>query len=479
VSVGRLTKLSSVSADLLEADTRRPRIIVYSIVAALSAALAWSCLTTVLEVSSGQGRVIPERRLQVVQSFEGGVIQQLLSRPGDRVKKGDTIALLDPVYSRSELGEITEQVAGLEASAVRLRAELAVMGGDNQGSAERLARLDPDLLDTGIGQPVSIPASDAIVAAADRYQLEFSERFAAEYDALVRQGTGQFRTEMRQLGNALSVFEQQIQQKRNEKKETEARLASALIALRLAQEDHAALRKLLKSGAASRAEVSSAQARMNDVQGTVEQLKLSLPRFDAAVRELQDRFRERLSIAQAEAAGRLNEIEVKKAALAETAVALKQRTLNTAIRAPVTGVLKTLTPTTEGQVIKAGESIAEIVPADSSLLIQVRVRPDDIAFIEPGMPAQIKLTAYDFSLFGALSGTVEQVAGDSTTDDKGSTFYLVDVRAAANHLERHGENWPVKPGMVAAVDIVTGKQTIFQYVTKPIHRMALSALRER
>lgn len=479
MSADRLAKLSSVSADLLEADTRRPRIIVYSIVAALSTALAWSCLTTVLEVSSGQGRVIPERRLQVVQSFEGGVIQQLLSRPGDRVKKGDTIALLDPVYSRSELGEITEQVAGLEASAVRLRAELAVMGGDSQGSGEQLARLDPALLDTGSGEPGLGPASDAIVAAAERYRLEFSERFAAEHDALIRQSTEQFRTEMRQLGNALSVFEQQILQKRNERKETEARLNSALVTLKLAQEDHAALRKLLKSGAASRAEVSSAQARMNDVQGAVEQLRLSLPRFDAAVRELQDRLRERLSNAQADAAGRLNEIEVKKSALAETAVALKQRTLNTAIRAPVTGVLKTLTPTTEGQVIKAGESIAEIVPTDSSLLIQVRVRPDDIAFIEAGMSAQIKLTAYDFSLFGALSGIVEQVAGDSTTDDKGSTYYLVDVRAAANHLERHGVNWPVKAGMVATVDIVTGKQTIFQYVTKPIHRMALSALRER
>ena len=119
------------------------------------------------------------------------------------------------------------------------------------------------------------------------------------------------------------------------------------------------------------------------------------------------------------------------------------------------------------------------MPDSDTLIVQTRIKPEDIGFIEKGMPAVIKLSAYDYSIFGALSGTLERIAADSSTDEHGNAYYAVDVRASSKHIDRRGENWPVKPGMVANVEIVTGQKTVFQYLTKPIHRMATMALRER
>ncbi|MEO0730059.1 MAG: HlyD family efflux transporter periplasmic adaptor subunit, partial [Pseudomonadota bacterium] len=148
-------------------------------------------------------------------------------------------------------------------------------------------------------------------------------------------------------------------------------------------------------------------------------------------------------------------------------------------RAPVAGIVKTVHVTTEGQVVKPGSDLVEIVPQDDTLLVEARVRPQDIAFLRPGQPALVKLTAYDFSLFGGLDGKLERIGADSITDDKGETYYLIRVRTAKSHIGEAHEKLPILPGMVAEVDIITGARTVLAYLTKPLTRMRQVALTER
>ncbi len=473
------TGLSAVSAELLRIDDGRSRKIIYTIAAAVVAAGVWSNFATVLEVSVGSGKVIPEDRLQVVQTPDGGSVVRILSKPGQRVKKGEVIALLDPVYANSEVDENQQQKVALELAAIRLAEQLRLSGEGTADPDQQLGRINPD--DPGLPIASKDPAiSSASIASAARYPvLIVPERIRTHYPDLVRQTNEQFTSALRELASSMAVFEMQIAQSIYEKREAQTRLRSLNAAIRIARQDVKSLEQLLKSGAAGRAEVNDAKARLVDLESNAGQTTITLDRLDAAAGELEGRLAERLNGFRKDTTNILSETQVKLGTLDAAAPALAQKARNATIAAPMDGILKTLKLTTIGQVVRPGDEVAEVVPSSGSLLIQAKIRAEDIAFVEPGMPALIKLSAYDFSIFGALAGKVEKVASDSISDEKGNNFYLIDVRASSDFLERHGERWPVKIGMIATVDVVTGHQTVLQYFTKPIHRMTQTALRER
>ena len=474
------TRLTSVSAVFLEPDRRYRRATICTIAGLLVFAVMWSLNTPIVEVSAGTGQVIPEHRLQLVQSLDGGTVSSILVKHGDRVTAGQVIVKLDPTLARSSLNEALEQVAGLEAAAARLRGEIAAVDGSPDIPADVTARLSPDGPDVvqSISTPAAALAGDAVMAAASRPPV-FPASLRQHHPDLVGQNIAQYRTGLEELATSLSSFDRQMEQHRLEQAEARSRLDTTAIALGLAHEELGALKRLERAGAAGKAEVNAAKSKVNELDGAQQQLGISLPRYDAEIAELADRRAERLNNFRNKAAEELTGTEVKRSAIAATLGALRQRAAQTEVRAPANGVVKTLSVASEGQVVKPGDSIAEIVPSDGSLLIQARIRPEDIAFLKPGMPAVIKLTAYDYSIFGALPGTLERIAGDSTADEHGGFYYLADIRASRAYIERQGERWPVMAGMVANVDIVTGKRSIFQYITKPIHRMATMALRER
>ena len=471
------TRLNSVSAPFLAPDRRYRSATIYTIASLLGLAVVWSNYTMVVEVSAGTGQVIPEHRLQLVQSLEGGTVAAILVKRGEKVAEGQIVVRLDPTAARAALDEALAQTAGLEAASVRLKAQIAAIDGPAEG--DMTARLSPDGPD--VVQSVSSSAALAgndLMAAAVRPPV-FPASLRQHHADLVGQNIDQYRTGLEELAKSLSSFDRQMEQRKLQQDEIDSRLGTTRVALRLAAEELATLKRLNRAGAAGMAEVSAAKAKFNDLDGLRQQLRISLPRLDAEIAELADRRAERLNNFRNKTAQELTETEVKRAAINAAISALKQRAASTEVRASANGVVKTLSVSSPGQVVKPGESIAEIVPSDGSLLIQARIKPEDIAFLKPGMPAVIKLTAYDYSIFGAIPGTLEKIAGDSTTDDRGGVYYLADIRADRDHVERRGERWPVLAGMVANVDIVTGKRSIFQYITKPIHRMATMALRER
>jgi membrane fusion protein, adhesin transport system len=430
-------ELTSVSADLLEPPSRQARRIIYAIGCGVAGFILWTFLTPLSEVAAGQGKVAPDKNVQAIQSVEGGYVVAILARNGDYVEKDAVIVRLDQSSSGTSREEIASQLVGLKSTATRLRALLTD------------------------AEPV------------------FDQNFAQAHPAAVSDAKARYIADRAELDASLSALAAQTEQKRIELSEAQAQLQTVSRAVEIASEELATIRKLRKSGAASRTEVLAAEQRNNELKGSKDQVTLGIKRMQVAIDETDRRIEERQENFRSRVMAELAEAETRTASLSASLSGQQSRVNRTEIRAPMSGVLTNVKAINIGQVIKPYEDVAEIVPDSETLIIKTRIRPEDIGFVAKGHRAVIKLSAYDYSIFGTLQGTLVKIAADSNTDERGQTYYAVDVQADKNYIERRGERWPVKPGMVANVEIVTGTRTVFQYLTKPIHRMATMALRER
>jgi adhesin transport system membrane fusion protein len=175
----------------------------------------------------------------------------------------------------------------------------------------------------------------------------------------------------------------------------------------------------------------------------------------------------------------LSESQARLVAVREIATAEKDRVRRTEVRSPVDGIVKQIHFSTTGGVIKPGEPIMEIVPADDTLLIEAWVKPQDVAFLRPGLPASVNITAYDPAIYGRLDAGLEDISADTFTEGRYAGYFRIYLRTVTNVFEKNRETLPIIPGMTASVDIITGKKTILDYLLKPIRRGQERALRER
>ncbi|HFC05600.1 MAG TPA: HlyD family type I secretion periplasmic adaptor subunit [Rhizobiales bacterium] len=428
---------SSASADLMKPPSRSARLMSLSLAAAVFAAIIWAKFAYLEEVTRGQGKVVPASKVQVVQNLEGGIIRDIAIRPGAVVHKGQLLLKIDPTGFDAKLNEHREQVAGLKARIVRLSARL------------------------------------------DGKELSYDKAFAAAYPILVAQNRKLYASRSNELKAALAALDQKAAQKQQEMTEIKARKASLARAVAIARQELDLTAKLARDQIVSKAELLAAQGKENDLAGQLEAAELALPRLAAGLAEIRNMRQEKNNSFKADILARLNDSQIKYSALEKTIEGDTDRVQRTEVRSPVDGIVKALYTSTIGQVVKPGADLVEIVPQDDSLLVETRIRPQDIAFLRIGQKAVVKLTAYDYALYGSLEGKLVRIGADSITGKKGETYYLVDVRTNENHLSRNGKNLPIIPGMVAGVDILTGEKTVLNYMTKPMHRMASEALRER
>ncbi len=431
------TNLSSSSSELLEPPTLHAKLIINTVCIGIAGAIMWSAVTPLPEVASGTGKVIPDKHVQTIQSVEGGYVVAILARSGEYVEKGQVIVRLDSSSSGTSREEIVGQLVSLKATAARLRALLA------------------------------------------NAAMSLDEQLTKNHPTVFKDAEAQIEADRAELAASISALRAQADQKRIELKEAKSQLNTVSRAYQIASEELKTIRELKKAGAASRAEVLVSEQRHNELRGSRDQLMLGSERLAVSIEEIDDRINERMANFRSRTSAELSETETRIASLSASLGGQQDRLDRTEIRAPMAGVLKTVKANNVGQVIKPYDEVAELVPDSSTVVVQARVRPEDIGFVAKGHRAIIKLSAYDYSIFGALQGTLVKIAADSTTDERGQTYYAVDVQADKNFIERRGERWPVKPGMVANVEIVTGTRTVLQYLTKPIHRMATMALRER
>ncbi len=428
---------TAISADLLAMPSRRASALMLTLVALVAVFILWAILATVQEVTTGRGRVTPASKIQVVQNLEGGIVREVLVREGAFVREGDILLRIDPTQAGSSLGEAREKMLGLGALIARLEAEVE-------------------------GRPLSFPAE----LAKGRPDLVTHQR--EHYEA-----------RRKEIEAAIAALDLQEVQRAQEIKEAQSRIKTLRRSLELAGEELDMIQRLERSRSASRSELLVVEAKVNDTRGALEATNLALPRLEAAMSEIGRRRTERIEAARGESLQRLSSARVEHSALQEMSRGSEDKVARTTVRAPTDGIVKTVNVTTPGQVVQPGHSLVEIVPINDTLLVEAQVRPQDIAFLRPGQDALVKITAYDFSIYGGLAAKLEHIGADSISTDKGETYYLIRVRTNTAQLTHGSGSLPIIPGMVAEVDVITGSKTVMGYLTKPLVRMRQTALRER
>jgi membrane fusion protein, adhesin transport system len=426
----------------LEADevmsrqkTRRAQTIVRAAAVVVLLLIVWAAWASLDEVTRGDAKVIPSRQLQLVQSFDGGVVSEILVREGQVVEKDQLLLKIDETRATSGVRESAAQGFALRARQARLRA---------------LAEAAPF-------------APPAATGNAEERRIVDEERRL-------------FEAKMAELRNLMEINEQQLQQRQQELSEMRARKTSAVRSLEFSKRELAKTRPLLATGAVSEVDVLRLERDVSRSQGDAEQATAQIDRAQASVEEARRKMQETEISFRNEARREMAEVMGRLNALNEGAVALADRVDKSQIKSPVRGRVQRLLANTVGGVVQPGKDIVEIVPLDDALVLEAKVHPKDIAFIHPGQAATVKFTAYDFSIFGGLSAKVENISPDTVTDDRGNAFYLVRVRTAQTSFS---EKLPIIPGMTAEVDILTGQKTVLSYLLKPVLKAKAYALRER
>ncbi|CAK9886907.1 MAG: Hemolysin secretion protein D, chromosomal [Candidatus Erwinia impunctatus] len=236
---------------------------------------------------------------------------------------------------------------------------------------------------------------------------------------------------------------------------------------------------LVSQGAISKVEILRLRRSVVETRGQLDSVTLSIPHAESAIKEIENKMAESRGRYKSDALGQLNEAQTSLDKLTATGKALEDRVNRTLVLSPVRGVVQQMLVNTIGGVIQPGSDLVEIVPLDDNLLIEARIRPQDIAFLHPGMQASIKFTAYDYTIYGGLKGELVQISPDTVTDKDGNSFYIIRLRTDKNYLGSAEKPLLIIPGMVASVDILTGKKSILSYLLKPILRAHAEALHER
>jgi len=427
----------ATDADLamLRQEPLRARVLLRSIGVVVVLFIIWAAFANLDEVTRGEGRVIPSRQLQVLQSIDGGLVSDILVREGDVVEIDQLLIKIDETRFVSSVKENRAQYLGLLAKAARLRA---------------------------ISDGLEFVPPEEVTAEAPEIALQESQLFAARRN---------------ELETALSIARQQLAQRQQELNESMARRAQASQGYDLTSQELTQTRPLINSGAVSEVELLRLERDVSRYRGERDMASAQITRVQAAINEARRKIEEVELSFRNEAGRDLSETVTKLSGLAEGSVALSDRVKQSSIRSPVKGVVKRLLVNTVGGVIQPGKDMIEIVPLEDALLLEARVLPRDIAFLRPGQPAMVKFTAYDFSIYGGLEGTLEHIGADTVMDDKGNAFYLVRVRT--NKPGFGAANLPIIPGMVAEVDIMTGKKSVLTYLLKRVLRAKSVALTER
>ncbi|MCG8563439.1 MAG: HlyD family type I secretion periplasmic adaptor subunit [Hyphomicrobiales bacterium] len=403
--------------------------------------LTWAYFAELEEVTRGDGRVIPSIKTQMIQSLEGGIVKSIYVREGDRVNKGQVLVRIDDTGFSSEFGELQAKELSLLAQISRLRTEA--------GSAE---------------------ASE----------VQFPEELKQKAADVVRNETTLFSIRRSNLENQVSVLNERLQQRKQELAELEAGKKRFADGLGIANKELSMKAPLAQRGIVSKTDMLRLEREISDLNGQLATTQQSIPRVEASIREAERLIQEQKltfrQTAQTELNAKLAELSIVQQSLK----AAKDKVLRTDMRSPVEGIVNKLHVNTIGGVVRASEPLAEITPLEDSLLVEVRVPPADIAFISPNQKALVKLTAYDFTVYGGLDGKVEIISSDSIIDEATKeSYYLVTVRTNESALRKGKETLPIIPGMVATVDIITGGKSVLDYILKPIVKARHEALRER
>ncbi|MBA7802783.1 HlyD family type I secretion periplasmic adaptor subunit [Citrobacter sp. C348] len=429
---------NEVNKALIDDSPRVVRITLWAILAFFIMMIIWASLANIDEVTRGEGRAIPSSRLQKVQNLEGGIVSEVFVHEGEMVKAGAPLLRLDDTRFRSNAGESEADQLALEARILRLTAQLA--DKDSLTLSAEITQKSPD---------IASGEMDLFTSMKQRIQSE------------------------------LGGLNEQLVQKKQELLDYQAKANQTRRSLGLLQQEISMSEPLVAKGAISKVEILRLRRSEVDTRGQLESVTLAIPRAQAAIKEIENKMSETRDRYRSEALTQLNEARTELSKIEASGKAIEDRVNRTLVTSPVRGIVQQMMVNTIGGVIQPGSDLVEIVPLDDTLLIETKIRPQDIAFLHPGQEAMVKFTAYDYTIYGGLKAKLEQISPDTVTDKEGKSYYVVRLRTEKNHLGSDEKPLIIIPGMVASVDIITGRKTILAYLLKPILRAKAEAFHER
>ena len=430
--------LPEVEKALVDDAPRIVRLTIWGVIGFFVFLILWAHFAIIDEVTKGEGKAIPSSRIQKIQNLEGGIVAQIYVHEGQIVDAGAPLVRLDDTRFASNVGETEADRVAMELRVERLSAEV-----ENRplNITEAARKATPN-------------------QASNEESLYLSRR--------------------QQLSDEIGGLQQQLLQRQQELREFGAKQDQYRNSLSLLRQEIGMSEPLVQQGAVSPVEVLRLKRSEVETRGMLDGTTLAIPRAQAAINEVQRKIDETRGKFRSEALTQLNEARTNLSKAQATSKGLEDRVSRTMVTSPVRGIVKQMLVNTVGGVIQPGSDIAEVVPLDDTLLVEAKIRPQDIAFLHPGQEAMIKFSAYDYTIYGGLKGRLEQIGADTVMDEeKKNTFYVIKLRTDRSHLGTDDKPLLIIPGMVASVDIITGKKSILSYLLKPIIKSRAEAMHER
>ncbi len=418
----------------IQQEPASARSLLYLILAATLLLLLWSAFAELDEVARGEGKVIPSQKLQVIQSYDGGMVDEIRVHEGQIVNSGDILVKLDPTRFQANLRESHAKFQILSAQVARLR------------------------------------------ALAQKKPLIFEPEFEKDAPQIVAHEQELYVSNKRELEKQINIQKKQQEQRQHDLKEAFAAREQYTENLVLIDRELEVTRPLLRSGAVSDIDIIRLERQAVDIRGELKRTQAVINRNLAAIEEAANKISEvELSMLN-RWNSELSDSILKLEALRQSEAGLADRVAQTEVRSPVKGTVQRLLVNTVGGILQPGSDILEIIPLDDQLIIEAKILPKDIAFLHPGQPAMVKFTAYDFAIYGGMTAKVVLISADTITDEKDNTYYLVRLKTDQNQFS---QDLSIIPGMITQVDIITGKKTVLEYLLKPILRATSQAMTER
>jgi len=428
---------TDIRTSILAQTPKGGRAILWAVMALLVLFMVWAYYSEIEQVTRGDGKVVPSTQIQVIQNLEGGILSEIMIDVGQLVKKDQLLLRIDETRFSSSFKQNRVKYLASKSKAARLEAE---SNGSNFEVPQEVINEKP--------------------------QIGVREKEL-------------FESRRREFNSSMQRIREQISQRKHEYRELTSKLDELTRTFALLKKELELTRPLVAQGAVSEVEVLHLERQASMMQGEIATIKQSIPKSDSKLQEAQLELRENQLAFFNKAKSELNDVLAELEDVSASAIAIEDRLRRTNVQSPVTGTINRLLVNTVGGVIQPGMDLVEIVPLEDTLVIETNIKPADIAFLRPDQDAKVKFTAYDFTIYGGLEAKLEHISADSITDDKGNSFYLVRLRTSKNYLGPETNPLPIIPGMVASVDILTGKKTILSYLLKPVLRAKYMALREQ
>lgn len=429
-----ITKIiQSVHNDAKRDIAKITRIYLYAVVSCISLLIIWSIIADVEEFAKASGKVVPSKSVQIVQNLEGGILAELFVAEGDFVEDGQELLRLDDTLWSSSEDELRVQERFFTAKITRLQAEAN-------------------------GHPFDVDDNNTDTFYDSELEL--------------------YRTRQSELNTQFSILDDQIRQAELTIEELQVEVATLQQNEVLLAREHQLTERLFNRGAVTEIEFNRLSRTLNDTRGQLRSTQLSVERSESALSELVSQRRAIENDFRVTAREELATIQGQLAQVEQTLMGVSDRVSRTRVVSPVRGTVKRINISTEGGVIQPGMDLVEIVPFEDQLKVQVKVSPADIAYIYPGQPAFVRVTAYDFTIYGGLDGQVVRISPDSTEVDD-QVYYLVDIITSSGLESPNGEAMPIIPGMIVEAGILTGQKSVMSYLLKPVRKTFDLALSER